>query len=119
MAEDFSVKLRFPREISENDVIEVKAKIKHRSSTGLQLVQTATNRYERFVRYEPAVYVRKVEVFYGDETISTFHMNAASSDNPLLAFKVRAVREAPIQVVVTNHKKETVEATEVIKFTNA
>ena len=119
MAEEFSVKLRFPREISENEIIEVKAKIKHPSSTGLQLVQTATNRYERFVRSEPAVYVRKVEVFYGDETISTFHMNAASSDNPLLAFKVRAVREAPIQVVVTNHKKETVEATEVIKFTNA
>ena len=46
-------------------------------------------------------------------------MNAASSDNPLLAFMVRAVREAPIQVVVTNHKKETVEASEVIKFTNA
>ena len=119
MAEEFSLKLRLPREISENEVIEVKAKIKHPSSTGLQLVQTATNRYERFVRAQPAVYVRKVEVFYGDESISTFHMNAASSDNPLLAFRVRVVREAPIQVVVTNHKKETVEASEDITFTNA
>ena len=119
MEEEFSVKLRLPREISENDVIEVKAKIKHRSSTGLQLVQTATNRYERFVRTEPAVYVRKVEVLYGDETISTFNMTATSSDDPLLAFRVRALRGAPIQVIVTNHKKETVVASEVISFTNA
>ena len=119
MAEEFSVKLRLPREISENEVIEVKAKIKHPSSTGLQLVQTATNRYERFVRSAPAVYVRKVEVLYGDKTISTFHMNAASSDNPLLAFKIRAVREAPIKIVVTNHKKETVSASELIAFNTA
>ena len=119
MTEEFSVKLRLPREISENEVIEIKAKIKHPSSTGLQLVQTAENRYERFVRSAPAVYVRTVEVLYGDKTISTFHMNAASSDNPLLAFKIRAVREAPIKIVVTNHRKETVEASEAIAFTSA
>ena len=69
MTEEFSVKLRLPREISENEVIEIKAKIKHPSSTGLQLVQTAENRYERFVRSAPAVYVRTVEVLYGGKKL--------------------------------------------------
>ena len=115
---EFSIKLRLPREIKRDDIIEVKAKIKHPSSTGLQLVQTADNRYDRFIRSQPAVYVRMVEVFYGDETISTFHMNASSSDNPLLAFKLKATQETTIRVVVTNHKKDTVTASETISFTN-
>ena len=119
MDDEFSVKLRFPREIIANEIIEIKAKIKHPSSTGLQLVETADNRYERFVRAQPAVYIRMVEVFYNDKSISTFHMNAASSDNPLLAFRVRAEREAPIRVVVTNHKKDSVVASEIIRFTTA
>ena len=119
MADEFSVKLRLPREINANEVIEIKAKIKHPSATGLQLVETANNRYERFVRATPAVYVRMVEVFLDDDSISTFHLNASSSDNPLLAFRIRAVREGQIRVVVTNHKKETVVASQDLIFTSA
>lgn len=117
MQSEFSVRLRLPRSISESDIIEVKAKIKHPSRTGLQLVETATEPYERFVRNQPAVFVRKVEVFYDGELISTFQMNSSTSDDPLLAFMLRADKEAELRVVVENHLREIVETTADVTFT--
>lgn len=103
MSEHFSVNIRMPRTVNEGDIVEIKAKIKHPSRTGLQLVETATTPYDRFVRNQPAEYVRLVEVFFDDELISTFQLNSSSSDDPLLTFKLRADKEAPLRVVVTNH----------------
>jgi hypothetical protein len=57
-----------------------------------------------------------VEVFYGEEQTNTFQMNSASSDDPLLAFKLRADKEAPVRIVVTNYKGEEVEATGDVVF---
>lgn len=117
MSEHFSVQLRLPRRAGEGDVVEVKAKIKHPSRTGLQLIETASTPYERFVRNQPAEYIRSVEIYYDNELLSTFYMNSSTSDDPLLSFMLRAVKEAPIRVVVTNHKNEVVEVTEDFKFT--
>lgn len=119
MAEGFDVQIRVPREINAGDIIEVKAKIKHPSRTGLQLVETAATPFERFVRATPAEYVRLVEVFYGETQAAIFQMNAATSDNPLLSLQLRADQEAPLRVVVTNHLGESVEVTEDITFTAA
>lgn len=113
---EFTVKLRVPRSIQQGDIIEVKAKIKHPSSTGLQLVEDASTPFDRFVRNQPAQYVRSVEIFYGDESISLIELNAASSNDPLISFKIRADQEAELRAVVTNHKRETVEATEAVQF---
>ena len=113
---EFTVKLRLPRTIQQGEVIEVKAKIKHPSRTGLQLVEDAESRFGRFVRSQPAEYVRTVEIFYGDESISLFEMNATLSDDPLLTFKVRADKAAPLRAVVENHKREIVETTADIQF---
>lgn len=116
MSEHFSVQLRLPRKVKEGDVVEIKAKIKHPSRTGLQLVETATTPYDRFVRNQPAEYVRLVEVYFDDSLISTFQLNSSSSDDPLLTFKLRADKEAPIRVVVTNHLRETTEVTEELTY---
>lgn len=116
MAEGFDVQIRVPRDFAQGDIIEAKVKIKHPSRTGLQLVEDARTPFERFVRNQPAVYVRSVEVYYGEEQISLFEMNAAISDDPLLTFKVRADQAAPLRAVVTNHKGETAEATAEIQF---
>lgn len=116
MADDFNVRLRLPRQIAQGDIIEVKVKIKHPSRTGLGLNEEATRPFERFFRAEPAQFVRQVEVFYAEEQVSTILMNASTSDDPLLALKLRAEQEAPIRVVVTNHKGETVEAETDIQF---
>lgn len=117
MAEDFNIQIRLPRNIGEGDIVEIKAKVKHPSRTGLQLVETATTPYERFVRNQPAEYVRSVEVYYDGELVSNFEMNSSTADDPLISFMLRADKEAPIRVVVTNHLRETVEITEDLLFT--
>lgn len=113
---EFEVQLRLPKQIKKGDVVEAKVKIQHASKTGLQLVEDAKTPFERFVRGEPAVYIRTVEVFYGEEKISTFEMNSSSSDDPLLGFKLRADKEATVRVVVTNHQRKTMEASGPIQF---
>lgn len=115
--EEFTVQLRFPNQISQGDIIEVKAKVKHPSFTGLTIDDTAQNPYERFVRSVPAEYVRLIEIFYDGEVVSTFEMNSATSDDPLIAFKLLADKAATVRVVVTNHRRETTEATADIQFT--
>lgn len=116
LQDEFSVQLRLPRDISEGDVVEVKAKIKHPVRTGLQLIETAQTPYERFIRNQPAEFVKKIEVYLDGELISTFDMNSSTSDDPLVAFMVRADKEADLRVVVTNHLNDMVEATETIAF---
>lgn len=81
---EFDVQIRLPREFQQGDIIEVKLKIKHPSRTGLQLVEDAATSYERFIRNQPAEYVRQVDIFYDDEPVSVFKMNAASADDPLI-----------------------------------
>lgn len=117
MASENGVKLRLPRKISAGDIAEIKIKIIHPSRTGLGLNEEATRPYERFFRAESAQFVRSVQVFYDEEQISTILMNASTSDNPLLSIMVRADKEAPLRVVVLNHKNETFEATADIAFT--
>jgi sulfur-oxidizing protein SoxZ len=116
MAQDFRIQLRLPNQVSQGDIIEVKAKIKHPSFTGLALNEDAQNPYERFTRDVPSEFVKLVEVFYGDEQVSTFEMNSTSSNDPLLGFKLRADKAAAVRVVVTNHRGDTVEATADVQF---
>ncbi len=113
---EFKVQLRLPNQIQQGDIIEVKLKIQHPSTTGLTLVEDAPNPFQRFRRAEPAQFLREVQVFYGDEQISLFEMNSAASDDPLMAFKLRADKQAPLRVVVTNHLRETQEATAPVQF---
>ena len=116
MADEFTVRLRLPREIQQGDVIEVKAKIKHPSSTGLKQNLDADRPFERFLRQEMAQFVRLVEVYYGDELVSKFELNSSTSDDPLLGFKLRADRAAQLRVVATDHRRETAEATADVRF---
>jgi len=120
MAEESKVappRLRLPASVRKGEVIEVKLKIKHPSRTGLRLVEEAKTPFERFVRERPAEYIRTVEVFYGNQRVSLFELNASTSDDPLLTFKLKADREAPLRVVVTNHEGRRFEVTEQIRFT--
>jgi len=116
MAEEFELKLRLPNEISQGDIIEVKIKISHPSTTGLGLSLDAENPYERFFRLEPAQFLRQIEIFYDEELISFFEMNSSTSSDPLLAFKLRADKAAPLRVVATNHAREIAEVTETVRF---
>ncbi len=111
-----TVKMRLPSGVKKGDVIEVKVKIKHPSRTGLGVVEDAKTPFERFVRRERAIYLTRVEVYYGDERVSVFDLNPSTSDDPLLAFKLRADREAPVRVVFTSSEGKTYEVKERIAF---
>lgn len=116
MAEEFTVQIRPDRNIVEGELAEIKLKIKHPSTTGLGINENADNPYERFVRNEPAQFVRQIDIYYGEEKINEFIMNSTTSNDPLIAFKIRVTKEAPIRAVVTNHLRETIEATADIAF---
>lgn len=113
---EFIVQLRLPNQIKKGDNVEAKVKIQHPSRTGLQLVEDAKTPFERFVRAEPAVYVKTIEVFFGTERVSAFELNSSTSDDPLIAFKLRADREEQVRVVVTNYQGKAVEATGKVQF---
>lgn len=112
----FVVELRLPGTIKQGEVVEAKLKIRHPSRTGLKVNEEAKSRGARFERGEPAVYIKLVEVTYLGEKAGTFEMNSSVSDDPIVGFKLRAVREGPITVAVTNYKGEKVEITEQLKF---
>lgn len=112
----FDVQVRLPGSIRQGSVVEVKVKIGHPSKTGLTLVEDAQTKYERFKRMEPALYIREIQVFYGSEQIALFEINSATSDDPIIGFKVRADRQAPIRVVATNNRREASEGSAEIKF---
>lgn len=112
----FEIQVRLPKTIAKGDVVEIKVKIAHPSKTGLELVEDAPNKFERFKRAEPALYIREVQIFYGSERVSLFEINSTTSDDPIIGFKVRADREATVRVVATNNRRESSEASADIKF---
>ncbi len=112
------VRLRLPAAIRKGDIIDVKVKIRHPSRTGLRLIEEAKTPFERFVRERPAVYIERVEVFYGSDRISIFELNSSTSDDPLLHFKLKADKEGPVRVVVKNNQGETFESIAQIRFSS-
>lgn len=104
-------RMRLPRVMKQGAIIRVRVKIRHPSRTGLRMLPDGS-----FARSRPAFYIKLVEVFYGDELVSKFEINSSTSDDPLLAFNVRADKEAPIRVVFTNHRDERAEVSKPVKF---
>ena len=113
---EFSIVLRLPATIRKGEIIEVKAKIKHLVRTGLALNEDAKTRFERFSRGEPAQYVKSVNVFYGDTPAGSFDLNSSVSDDPIIGFKLRADREAPLRVTAVDHKGEKAEVSANVQF---
>ena len=116
MAEEFTVQIRVGRNVVEGELVEIKLKIKHPSTTGLGINENAANPYERFIRNEPAQFIRQIDIYYGEDKINEFIMNSTTSNDPLIAFKIRAVKEEPIRAVVTNHLQETIETSADIAY---
>ncbi len=57
-----------------------------------------------------------MNVFYGDEPISQFTLTSALSDNPFIAFRLRAHSEGLVRVVLTNNRGQRFEAAHPIRF---
>lgn len=106
--------IRLPVRIHPDEVIKVQVKFKHPSRTGLKMVAE-----HRFVKDQPAFYVRRMEAFYGGRLLSRYEMTSALSDIPILTFILRATREAPLRIVFTSSEGKAYEVEERIRFTSS
>jgi hypothetical protein len=107
-------RIRVGRKIKKDQIFKVKVRFEHPSFTGLGQVDTDTN--PTFNRAIPVTYIRNMLVYYGDDLVSRFNMTSAIADNPLFAFKLKAVKEAPVKVVFVNNQGERWEVSKNIKF---
>jgi hypothetical protein len=106
-------KMRLPKKIKAGDIIEVRVKIRHASITGLKAVDEEKGIFERD---KPAIYLKKMDVIYDGQIITEYFMTSATSPDPLIRFKMRADKEAPLKIVFTNSFEDQSEVTKNIKF---
>src|SRR2546425_13297798 len=96
--------------ISPGQTIDVQIKTKHPSRTGLEV------REGKFVQASEPLYLDRMNVFYGDAQVSQFMLTSALSDNPFIAFRLRAHAEDLLRIVLTNNRGQRFEAAHTIRF---
>ncbi len=107
--------IRIPQLIAEGSIgphqtIDIQIKTKHPSRTGLAV------REGKFVQAGDPLYLSQMDVFYGDQPISRFTLTSALSDNPWIAFRLRAPGEDLLRVVLANNRGQRFEAVHPIRF---
>ncbi len=96
--------------IRPDEIVDVQLEIRHPNRTGLVI------RDGKFVQESEPFYLKDLEVFYGGERVSRFAMTSALSDNPFITFRLRARREGPLTIVLTNSRGQRFEAMRPIRF---
>jgi len=108
-------RIRIPQLVREgrirrDELIDVQVAIRHPSRTGLALRNGA------FVQQAEPFYLARLEVFYGTDRVSDFMLTPAVSDDPFIAFRVRAGREELLKVLFTNSRGQRFQATHPIRL---
>jgi len=103
-------RLRLPKVIRKGEIIKVQVKFTHPCRTGLRKIEGS------FIQEQSPFYIKAMEVFYGGERISLYEMTPALSDNPLISFQLKTVKEAPLKITFTNSEGEKFEVTEELRF---
>jgi desulfoferrodoxin (superoxide reductase-like protein) len=98
------------RPVRPDQLVLVQLMTRHPSRTGLVF------RDGKFARQSAPFHLEQIEVFYGEERVSRFELTSALSDDPLISFRLRAGREAPLRIVLTNTRGQRFEATHPIRF---
>jgi hypothetical protein len=57
-----------------------------------------------------------MKVYYGDHLVSRYEMTPAISDNPFITFKLRAMEESAIRIVMTNSRGQQFQAIQEVVF---
>lgn len=107
-------RMRISRRIKKDQIFKIKVKFDHLSFPGLGLVDDKT--LPMFNRATPVSFIRNMLVYYGDDLVSRFRMSATIADSPLITFKMKAIKEAPLKVVFIDNNGERWEITKKIKF---
>jgi desulfoferrodoxin (superoxide reductase-like protein) len=114
-AETLPPRIRIPQlvkhsRIRPGEIIEVQVLIRHPNRTGL------AGRNGKFARVSEPFHLQRMDVFYGDERVSWFSMTPALSDDPFITFRLRAVREGPLRILLVNNRGQRFEASHPIRF---
>lgn len=96
--------------IRPDEVMLVQLMIRHPNRTGLLF------RDGKFVQASEPFHLREIEVLYGDERVSRFELTSALSDDPFISFRLRARREGPLRMLVTNTRGQRFEAVRQLRF---
>lgn len=91
-----------PRRYKKGDLVRIDSVIMHPMHTGL----TKNKKTGKII---PADYINSVEVFYGDEKITSFKFTGSVSANPFLSFYLKADKEAPLKMVWKDITGDTTE----------
>ncbi|MDX1432904.1 MAG: thiosulfate oxidation carrier complex protein SoxZ [Gammaproteobacteria bacterium] len=106
-------RMRIKRRVKEGEIFKVKVRFDHPSFTGLGMVDENEVQFNRAI---PSTFIRNMLVYYDDELVSRFRTSSALADRPLLTFKLKAIKEAPVKVVFIDDQGERWEASEEVKF---
>jgi sulfur-oxidizing protein SoxY len=104
--------IRLPATLRSGDIVEVRAKIDHHSSTGL------IEKGGKFIRERPEFYVRTMAVYLGPQKVSEFSMTSAVSANPLIRFPLKITGPGVLRIVFQNSEGQQWEALHQIQPTS-
>jgi len=114
-AEILPPRIRIPQlvkhgRIRRDEIIDVQLVIRHPNRTGLAV------RNGKFVQEAEPFYLREMEAFFGAERVSRFATTSALSDDPFITFRLRAMREGLLRVLLTNSRGQQFEATHHVRL---
>ena len=90
--------------VRSEEVLEAQLLMRHPNRTGL------ARRDGKFVAESEPFHLREMDVFYRDARVSRFLFTSALSDDPLIAFRVRAGQGGLLRAVLRNTRGERFEA---------
>lgn len=100
-----------PERIQKNDVIRVQVVVQHPMDTGFFRDANAV--------LIPPYFIKDVVVKYGSDEIATFEWTSGISKDPMVAFQLKADKEAPISFVWRDNKGGEYTGSTEIKFATA
>jgi hypothetical protein len=106
-------RMKIKRRVKRDEIMKIKVRFDHPSFTGLGMV---TEEEGRFNRVTPSTFIRNMLVYYDDELVSRLRTSSALADNPLITFKLKAIKEAPVKVVFIDDQGERWEVSKDVKF---
>jgi sulfur-oxidizing protein SoxZ len=109
MPETGKTKIVVPERIQKDDVVRVQLIIQHPMDTGFFRDANAN--------MIPAWFISDVQVVYGEQEIARFEWTSGISKDPMVAFQLRADREATLTVISRDNRGTEFRGTAEIKFT--
>ena len=101
-------KIVIPDHIQQNDVIRVQAVVQHPMDTGFFRDANAN--------LIPPYFIQDVTVSYGGTEVARFEWTSGVSKDPMVAFQLKADKEAPLSINYKDNKGNSYQLTVPIAF---